>query len=1380
VSEAAADGGRGSGATWVRLAAVCLLLVGLALVQDPGFLVADTKFDLVLDPARFLGRTLHLWDAEGAFGRVQNQAYGYLWPMGPFFLLGHAVALPGWVVQRLWTALVLCTAFVGVARLGRRLGLRSDTACIVAGVAYALSPRMLTTLGPISIEAWPSALAPWVLIPLVRGSVSGSPRRAAALSALAVAMVGGVNATATLAVLPLGVLWLLTRTPGPRRRALMLWWPLFTAVGTLWWLVPLFLLAATSPPFLDHIESAATTTFPTTLFDALRGTSDWVPYIDAGWRAGHDLITQPHLALASGVVLMLGLVGLLNERNPNRTFLALSVLLGLVLVTTGHVDGVRGWFASDLRGLLDGALAPLRNVHKFDPVLRLPLVLGMGWLVEEHLSRVGAATTSRPGAAWWLARARDGGVVALAVVALSASLTPALATRLTPAGATLAVPGYWGEVARWLARTPGHGAALVVPGAQGSYVWGSLRDEPLQSLARSRWAVRDGVPLTPSGTIRMLDAIESRLAQGVGSVGLADYLRRAGVHYLVVRNDLVHGDDLTDPVLVHQALDRTPGLRLVRAFGPEVGGDAHLRDGDRRAVVNEGWQSRRPAVEIYEVSGRAAVAVTAASVPVVVGGPEDLLDLSDLGLLGDQPTRLAVDGGRPTDERAPLILTDGLRKRERSFGRIHDGASAVLTPGDRPRSVNPTRDYTLEDGDRWSTTARLDGIATVSASSSMSDGDAQGGAIPGELPFAAVDGSTGTAWVSGREQDEPAWWRVGLETPTEVGAVRLVGGPQAGDDQTVRVRTASGASRAVHLGPGEERVVPVPDGRTTWLRVEDGVGGLAQMSLAEVSIPGVRATRSLVLPRLPAGSRSPDAVVLRASRDGRTGCVEVGGGVRCAPGRDRPSEEDQGMRRIVRLPAPASYEPTLTVAPRPGNALDTLLGRGLPVRVDASSRAVRDVRASAYAAIDGDAETTWVAAADDVRPTLGIRWPGRRSVTGLDLSVDPDTAARRPEVVVLSWPGGRRSVRLDAQGRSRFAAIRTDRLTIRVEKAERVASLGFDGSITPVGVGISELRLRGGPELPAAVSSEPVSYACGTGPDVSLNGRTYRTSVTARAADMVAMAPATAQLCGGPTLTLRRGESAVDVLSSPAFAPDALVLRRTGDSALSTLAATRGAPLIDDSPVRRRIHVAAGSRLLAVRENVNPGWRASMGDAGLRPVTVDGWQQGFELSGRAGAVTESFAPDQPYRLGLGIGLVLLVGLAALTLVSGRTVADRSPPALDAREIGPGVVLGAGLIGAGLLAGWTGVVVAAATAALVLLVHERAPQAVRWAVGGASLVASLAYVLRPWGSPSGWAGHLDTPHYLVLASVVGALVLSAPPLPRRPRARSRIAGRSTRR
>ena len=152
----ATDGGRFG----LRVLAGCALLLGLAFVQDPGLLAADTKFDLVAAPGDFLARALHLWDGEGALGQLQNQAYGYLWPMGSFFWAGELLAVPGWVVQRLWWGLVLAVAFAGAARLTRALGVRSDLACLVAGAAFALSPRMLTTLGPISIETWPSRHGP--------------------------------------------------------------------------------------------------------------------------------------------------------------------------------------------------------------------------------------------------------------------------------------------------------------------------------------------------------------------------------------------------------------------------------------------------------------------------------------------------------------------------------------------------------------------------------------------------------------------------------------------------------------------------------------------------------------------------------------------------------------------------------------------------------------------------------------------------------------------------------------------------------------------------------------------------------------------------------------------------------------------------------------------------------------------------------------------------------------------------------------------------------------------------------------------------------------------------------------------------------------------
>src|SRR5699024_11899754 len=125
------------------------------------------------------------------------------------------------LTQRLWWAVVLTVAYVGIVRAAapRRIGSPGPRA--VAGLAYALAPRMLGDLGSISSEIWPVALAPWVLLPVVR-VLQGrmSPRRGGAGAAGALALMGAVNAAATATACLPAILWWAMRRRGRTRRRL--------------------------------------------------------------------------------------------------------------------------------------------------------------------------------------------------------------------------------------------------------------------------------------------------------------------------------------------------------------------------------------------------------------------------------------------------------------------------------------------------------------------------------------------------------------------------------------------------------------------------------------------------------------------------------------------------------------------------------------------------------------------------------------------------------------------------------------------------------------------------------------------------------------------------------------------------------------------------------------------------------------------------------------------------------------------------------------------------------------------------------------------------------------------------------------------------------
>lgn len=1342
-----------------RLAAGCGALVALVLQQAPQRVVGDTKLGIALDPGGFLARTLHLWDPSTDFGVTQNQGYGYLFPMGPLFLLGHALRVPPWVVQRLWWALLLCLAFVGLVRLAERLGIGSPTSRLLAGLAFALSPRLLSTLGPISVESLPYCLAPWVLVPLVDGSRGGSTRRAAARSAVAVLGIGAVNAAAVLAALPPAVLWLLTRERGPRRRSLSRWWLLGLALATAWWVLPLLLLRRYSPPFLDHIESAATTTSVTSLVEVLRGTSDWLAYLGGShgptWPAGFALVSVGLTVALTVVVLLAGLAGLTRRDLPEHLWLTLCLLVGVTAVTFGHVGALAPPWSPAERQLLDGALAPFRNVHKFDVVLRLPLALGAAHLVAGLLDRCPPDGRG--------ARLHRRAVLLGAVAAIVGAALPAVSPGLAPRQPFVALPGYWAQAARWLADHPG-GRTLVLPGsATVDYLWGNPNDEPLQVLARTPWAVRGAVPLTPAGTIRLLDAVEARLASGRPSPGLADSLARAGVGFLLVRNDLAYGaTGSTRPLLVHTALVGSPGVRRVASFGGPIGGGIFGR------YVDEGLEVPYPAVEIYAVDRPAARAWLhdAADAVRVTGGPEAVLDLDDRGLLQGRPVLLG--GAAPAWASGPLptVLTDTLRRREVFFGRQQDNTSATLTAAEPYRLAAPAHDYLTPGSAAGQSVAGYVGVRDVRASSSGSDPGNPGGAAPEHLPYAALDGDPGTAWRSGSGAAlSAARWQVVFTGPTDLGAVSLQVEPPPPGAPSLRLRVSGDAGAAeVNVPADGGRVgVAVPGGPSSQLTVQVvGARGAGVLGLAEVVVPGVRAERTLVTAE---GPGRPVLTVTAAKGD-RDACYPLLGTWLCGSRLERAGEEATGLDRTVTVDSGGAYQVGQVWArPRSGAALTAVIAAAQPFTVTASSVATTAPHGGALAAMDGSTGTGWRAALGDQDPRLTVGWAGLRTVTGVQVQVSDSLAASRPQAVRITSDAGERTVALDGQGRAAFPALRTRSVTVHLLRPALTASLDpYTGAVDLSPVGVSELRLTGLPVvLPA---SRPVSLPCGAGPDVVVDGRVVQTALRTTTAALADQAVLPLTVCGTGEVVVS-SSARVRVATTGWLTPVALTLQPVGGAlrppgrpaALATprwTAALRTAVL----PARRT------TTLLQVPENASAGWVATLGGARLTPVVLDGWQQGWVVPpGAAATVTLRFAPDRTYRVGLGVGLLLVLLLLGLTR-SGRQGA--LAPTGGRRTTGPWLVT------TGLLVVLVGG--AAGALSVVALVAGRRALRLRAAVGPATVaVAGVLLALRPW-TTVGYAGRGAAAQALCVVGLaaIWSMLLTAS---RRPARRS--SGRSSR-
>lgn len=1349
----------------LRMAGYAAILVAMAFSQSGGLMVADSKFDLVTAPGRFLAKALELWDPMAAFGQIQNQAYGYLWPMGPFFLLGHLVHFPEWAVQRLWWSLLLCLAFFGVVRLAQRLGLGTPWAQVAAGFAYVLTPRLTTLIGPTSVEVWPMALAPWVLLPLVGATQRGSTRRAAAVSALVVASCGGVNAIAVSAVLPLGVIWILTRAPGPRRWPLLGWWTLFTGLATFWWWGPLLIMGRYSPPFLDYIENATITTLPTDLTKTLLGTSDWVAYF-AGfdYTAGNVLVTTPFLLLDAAAVAALGLVGIALRGNPHQRFLTLGLLTGATLVGLGYAGDLAGFLAQARLEALDQALAPFRNLHKYDVVLRLPLVLGMAHALASLPSLFSGVHGRRT---VLLTR----GVTGLVLLALA---LPWLNNQIAPRDGVRAVPDYWPAVASYLEATDDGTVALLVPASGfGVYTWGNTHDDVMQGLATSPWAVRNVIPLAQPGNVALLDAVTAVLESGRPNPQLAPFLATNGIGRLVVRNDLDRFQTATpDPVGLHRVLEDSPGLTLARSFGPTVGSAPYLFDPDSgtRLVTGDGASTRVPSVQVYDVAE--AAAATVQPLPQALAGDPGSGSEVAMGDFGDAPRPLAQDA--PVDEYPAVLLTDGLRRREKNFARVRDNESQTMPAGDPFRLGGPEHRHRLgDDQDRWETTETWTGtVSRVLGSTAQSYADAPVPIQRGAHPGAALDGDPSTRWLSASDQQPVGqWWQADLRTPEPVGQVAVTLSPDSAPVSRLRISTGRDSVDVAAPEPGETGEYAVGLAAGPYLRVTAVGEPLAvpgSLALSEVSSPVLRTQRYLTLPAVTPGARV-DGVAL--SRDQEpAACVLVEPAFVCNDALVTEGEDGDTLARRFTLPYAEGFEPRLTGSLRrtPGAGAALLAREGIAVAAETSPHG--DVASSPVAIVDDDDATTWVAPGV---PRFRVTLAEPERLESVRLRVNPGAAAASPSTVRVSHGSWSQTVTLDASGEAALAGPRTRSFRIQILRSRPAFSVQGQ-SFVQLPPGVSDLRVNG--RSPTGWAGRTLDLPCGTGPSVSLDGALRETRVTATARQLIRGERVPVQLCrnagsraAGPRLELRQGENTLLARASDLLRLDGLALQgpqlaRTGPT---PVAVTRDETL---APTGLTLSPSSQPRLLTLPQNVNPGWTAALDGEPLRQQRVDGWKQGWIVpAGAAGRVSLDFEPADGFRLALLVG----AGLVLLTVLAAAWPARRSVQA-PAQQGRPGVldlvlVVAAG----GLLAGLPGLVLLGGGVAAGLLL----PRFRGWPlVGAAALLGASLGLVWSWLEGQSWAGEWSQLAALVaLAAAVAALAAlrrETPPV----RTRSGRAGR----
>ncbi len=1242
------------------------------LTSRSGVYVPDSRLEHVLAPGQDLARQAYAWDDERSLGT----------PISPFYVTPATsvfetavdkLGAPPWVIERLTHALYYSLAAIGVLLLMWALRPRVGLEHAAAAFVYTFNPFTAQYLLPSTLFLY-YCLAPWFAWIALRGVRGDDPWRWAAAFALAITVPGAVNGAALgYALIPAAlaaVYFGLVEGRYLGRLWRWVWRAMFLSVPTTAaTIVVLALSGSQASSALQMTELPADVARSSSWSESWRGLGFWLTYYPGGTghlfrQAATSYFTDPLVIAATFLAPLVALITLAISRWRHRLLFGSIAFLCLVLMVGIYTGGGRSPFGRLLSFAFDHSNLALgfRTTHKAGPglMLGIAVLLGIGLSAAVAAIARGVPESRRP---------RDDRTRLLLGIGLTVLVTagvviasfPFWTRGLYPDSGYRRIPGYWHRTFDYLGAQRQPSRVLVLPGAEEArYRWGDVHDSLFDALSpatpvTSR-ALQQGTPES-ADLVSAIDEYVSSPSYIPGS--LAPILRRLGVQWVVLQNDLDWGAMDVPRPSTYDALRADPGLRPAAAFGRR--GEYTTNRNDLFAISL--GERALPPVQVYEVRGAPGPEPRLAhGSPLLVEGAGDSWPaLASSGLLNGPPvayTGAAQDSDlrQMVGSGSQVVVTDGNRRRSilASIGR--PSISPTLAPGEPHRRPafdlfgnSDTQSYvTFADAD-WITATRFGFPLSFSEDNS-------------DRPASAFDGVERTAWtVRGPLSPDGESIAARLRRPTTIDAVSVLpqsDGPwhiaeveaiahsEDGSVTTKMLRFNGALSRRARVRLDTSGVTELE------LRIAkvDGPGpvGLAGVGIAEVGVTtpsGPLDLREFVKTPTDLADRArsdPNLAAALAHRPPRYELRRVTG--------IGPRDEETEMRREIATFGTHRYRlgATARIDTRSADsAIDALLGG--TVGAIGTSRFGGDPDGRGDLAVDDDLSTGW-----EPNPLEGER---------LDLHF-PDTSVRTVEVLSASGPvGGLARSRvtkfdIDVGGQKRSSShlvlpggghclpespplgclerhtvevrpTRTDHLSVSLAGLTPV--IGPFGELPPR---VVEVRINGGDWSGITASAAPETCA----PLVAIDGQPIP----------VRLPSDPGAVTGGRLMTLRGcssvrlgpGEHRIETLPGLSGAVRTASLVPVGAARPPVEGTPAGkVQLVGHSQTRLalKVHAPKGA-LLVGGMPADPSWTSD--DANLRraPVPLDTFAAWRVEAPTAGPVTLSFDPQRIYELAMALSI----------------------------------------------------------------------------------------------------------------------------------------------